>query len=79
MATGVDKSKIFLLTIPGMFAWGFVIAGFATDNQTLLGIGGTIMIGMVVVGLTFKAIQASKASKEKRELLARGSQAPRRY
>ncbi len=68
----IERSKLVLLSIPGMLAWGFIIAGFATDNQSLLGVGGTIMIGMVVIVLTVKGIQASKESKERGELWARG-------
>ncbi|MEZ4371864.1 MAG: hypothetical protein R3B07_13605 [Polyangiaceae bacterium] len=66
------QRKFVLLSIPGAFAWGFVISGFAAHNDTLKGIGAAIMIGMVVVGLTMKAIQSSKESKAKRELEARG-------
>ncbi|MCA9644882.1 MAG: hypothetical protein H6718_09780 [Polyangiaceae bacterium] len=67
-----SQRKFVLLSIPGSVAWGFVIAGFAADSNTLKGIGGTIMISMVVIGLTMKAIDASKESKERRELQARG-------
>lgn len=73
-SSGVKESqrKFVLLSIPGAFAWGFVIAGFATESDYLKGIGGAIVIGMLVVGFTMKAIDASKQSQALRELEARG-------